>query len=354
MSVWRDKTTGKWRYKFQFQGNKYEAKGFQEKLSAQEAEISAKKEAQNHQSKQKYSPSLKGVAVKYLAHCRARMQKNTWRAKASYYDRFLAWLKSDPPMGDISAGQLNEYLLHIQQSEGGTNANRHLKDLKALWNWAMRQESLDINRNPCRYLDRFPEEKKPRYIPPSEDLDKVILVATQDDFDLLVCLRYTGARIGELLRLTWEDVNFEKRTITLCTRKRRGGQLQSDKLAMPETLFRTLDSRWQHRDKDNPQVFRYAPNTLRNLMRSLCDRAGVKQFGFHAIRHHVASILADSGKATLGQIQRFLRHRRQGTTEHYLHELGRDQREVAEILDASSPFASPFLKLEDSATSDKK
>ena len=332
MSVWRDKKTGKWRYKFQFQGAMYERQGLSTKLEAQEAELNRRKEAQAGESKKSY-PSLKGVAVKYLTDCKARMQKNTWRAKASYYDRFLEWLGDDPEMETITAGQLNEYLLYVQHEEGSTNANRHLKDLKALWNWAMKQENLNIHKNPCRYIEPFPEEKKLRYIPPTEDIDKVILAATQDDLDLLICLRYTGARIGELLRLTWEDINFEKQTVTLWTRKRRGGQLQADKLAMPDTMAVALKRRWKNRNKETQLVFEFAPKTLRNLMRSLCERAGVKPFGFHAIRHYVASLLGDSGKATLGQIQRFLRHRRQSTTETYLHELGRDMREVAEILE---------------------
>jgi integrase len=79
------------------------------------------------------------------------------------------------------------------------------------------------------------------------------------------------------------------------------------------------------------EPFKYSAK--RDLMRTLCERAKVKTFGFHAVRHHVASILADTGKATLGQIQRFLRHRRQATKENYLHELSRDQREVADLLD---------------------
>jgi len=68
-------------------------------------------------------------------------------------------------------------------------------------------------------------------------------------------------------------------------------------------------------------------------MRNLCKKAGVRAFGFHAIRHHVASILLDSGKATLGQIQQFLRHKRKTTTEIYLHNMGNDLVAVAEVLD---------------------
>ncbi len=33
----------------------------------------------------------------------------------------------------------------------------------------------------------------------------------------------------------------------------------------------------------------------RRIMRTICKRAGVRHFGYHAIRHYVASLLADRG-----------------------------------------------------------
>ncbi len=68
-------------------------------------------------------------------------------------------------------------------------------------------------------------------------------------------------------------------------------------------------------------------------MKQLCEKAGVKRFGFHAIRHHVAMILEDSGKATFREIQKMLRHQRPTTTDKYLEGLSPAMENVAKILD---------------------
>ena len=74
------------------------------------------------------------------------------------------------------------------------------------------------------------------------------------------------------------------------------------------------------------------------MMASLCRKAGVKAFGFHAIRHHVASVVNDSGKASMKQIQILLRHKRQSTTETYLHVMGEGIRDAISILDVQASF----------------
>ena len=68
-------------------------------------------------------------------------------------------------------------------------------------------------------------------------------------------------------------------------------------------------------------------------MRDLCLKAEVKQFGFHAIRHHVASILADSEKAGIGQIQKLLLHKRTTTTDNYINSLDSQAKQVATPLE---------------------
>ena len=57
------------------------------------------------------------------------------------------------------------------------------------------------------------------------------------------------------------------------------------------------------------------------FMRRLCDRAKVKRFGFHGIRHLSVSILYSLGYGVV-VIQAILRHKSPKTTERYLKSIG--------------------------------
>ena len=59
-------------------------------------------------------------------------------------------------------------------------------------------------------------------------------------------------------------------------------------------------------------------------MSRLCDKAGVKRFGFHAIRHLTATSLYHKGYG-VEAIQAALRHKHATTTNQYVKTLGLEQ-----------------------------
>jgi integrase len=177
---------------------------------------------------------------------------------------------------------------------------------------------------------------------------KVIVAADFDAQDYLYTLKETMGRMGEINRLTWQDVNFDDRSVTLYTRKKKGGHLTPRKVAMTDKLFDILSHRYRSRDKGKPWVFWHrfwsskekgwveGPyKDRKGLMKSLCSKAGVKYFRYHALRHLGASIL-DNANVNLGSIQRILGHENRTTTEIYLHSLGESEREAMKIFDQIS------------------
>ena len=74
-------------------------------------------------------------------------------------------------------------------------------------------------------------------------------------------------------------------------------------------------------------------------MKSLCKKAGVQYFRFHALRHFGASML-DNANVPIGSIQRILGHENRTTTEIYLHSIGDAEREAMDVL--NSQFADDF------------
>ena len=55
----------------------------------------------------------------------------------------------------------------------------------------------------------------PRYIPPEEDFWKVYAVASDREQAMLTCFLNLAAREGELLRLTWDEVDFARNTVEI-------------------------------------------------------------------------------------------------------------------------------------------
>ncbi len=65
----------------------------------------------------------------------------------------------------------------------------------------------------------------------------------------------------------------------------------------------------------------------REIIRNLCNRAGIRHFCFHALRHAGASLM-DSQNVSIGSIQRISGHKNRITTEIYLHSIGETEREA--------------------------
>ena len=66
-------------------------------------------------------------------------------------------------------------------------------------------------------------------------------------------------------------------------------------------------------------------------MTGICEKAGVRYFRYHALRHFGASLL-EQANVPIGSIQRILGHENRLTTEIYLHSIGDSERLAMQVL----------------------
>lgn len=299
------------------------------------------------------------------------MDYKAYSADKHFQDiRYLAkgWVREwgTIPADQITQQQIKDYVF----KRGGVNvldgavkvkhpntANKEIKFLRALFNWGKNQNPAFVLNNPAAGIPYFPVDKFIKYVPPTEDVVKVLWAASQEDREYLYAIWDTKGRMGEINKLIWEDIYLDqgpvepwkKSYLIVYTKKKKGGSRTPRKIPLTKRLYEILLKRFKVRDKHIPWVFwhRYWSRKAKSfiegpyierskLMKTLCKKAGVKYFRYHALRHSGASIMADNPNTTIGSIQRILGHESQRTTERYLHSINEAEREAIEAFEKDS------------------
>ncbi len=350
MSIYFKKGAG-WRYDFILQGNRCTKAGFKTKAAARQAAAKKREEIENPPPVVETPTDMAFLELINLRLDYVKAYKShTYYLEHFYLAKRLVKIWGKMNCKDLTIRMVQAYLIKRGRVSANT-ANRDLRYLRATFNFGIKQGL--ITTNPSNGLEFMPVERKLKYIPSKEDVAKVLLAAEPEVQDYLVAIMNTLARVGEINRLTWEDVDFEQRWVVLRTRKKRGGHLTPRKVPMTTRLYEMLLKRHKKRDRGKPWVFwgrhwsrkagafvegPYQHRT--NLMAKLCQRAGVRHFGFHALRHFGASVL-DRANVPIGTIQRILGHENRTTTEIYLHSMGEAEREAMLVFERACQTALP-------------
>jgi integrase len=279
--------------------------------------------------------SLLDWSQAYLDYAKAQFADTTYAEKRVTFKRLFKEIDSVLPVAELTLGHIQAFITKQKLERSGYAANKDRKNLVAAWNWRIEYMNPNLPRpNPCQ-VKKMPEARSPRYMPTEEDFWTIYGLATGQDRVMLLAFLHLAARRGEIFRLTWDDVDFRNNQIRFWTRKRHGGDLEFDWLPMTKMLKEAL-LWWQEARpiKDAAHVFlcleekNFCQESYgkpfkyrQHFMGNLCERAKVKPFGFHSIRHLTASTLYKLGCA-VADIQSVLRHESATTTAKYIRSLG--------------------------------
>lgn len=200
--------------------------------------------------------------------------------------------------------------------------NRHLTTLGHIYSMAIREWEW-AKDNPVRRIRR-PKEPRGRMRLLSDDERKALLEKCKiigADIHLLVLMALsTGARVGELLKLEWSDVELSP-SPCLTFRETKNGETRSVPL-VGEALAQ-LHLWGKVRRIDTPLVFPSIENPLKPIeyhkrFQRACKLAKLHSFRFHDLRHAAASYLVMSG-ASLREVAEILGHKSMSMVMRYSH-----------------------------------
>jgi integrase len=219
--------------------------------------------------------------------------------------------------------------LLIPNRAAGT-VDRYIAAERAAWNWGRAAGLVPKDRAWPPQLMLPEPDARTRYLS-DDELTTVLTEAKKHSPVMLAAVTValaTGVRQGEMLRLTWADVDFARSTIRLCARSSSGRVLTKSRAArsvhLPAIAIEALKAVKADTVVSTTHVFLYrdgTPMTGDRLHHEWCDvrtAAGLIDFRWHDFRHSCASFLAQHG-STLLEIGSVLGHKRAQTTLKYAH-----------------------------------
>ena len=213
--------------------------------------------------------------------------------------------------------------LHHGLQKTPYQANRVLALLSKMLNWCEMIGLRPDRTNPVLHVQRFREEKRERLLSDAElaRLGQALAEAEQSGASpyavtALRLLILTGARLGEILSLRWNEVDFQHGVLRLGDSKTGAKPipLNAPALALLSTLSRI---------EGNPFVIvgKIEGHCMVNISkpwRAIRANAGLETLRIHDLRHAFASVGASMGMS-LPVIGKLLGHTQAATTARYAH-----------------------------------
>lgn len=224
------------------------------------------------------------------------------------------------PVREIGTDDLRSYLANYQKERSSSKVT--LDNLRRIFSsfFGWLEDEDYILKSPVRRIHKIKADKPIKEIISDEGLELLRDACSEiRDLAMVDLLASTGIRVGELVGLNREDINFHERE---CVVLGKGG---SERIVYFDArtkihLLNYMDSR----DDDNPALFVSLALTRERLqiggvetrLREIGKRADMQKVHPHKFRRTLATRAIDKGMP-IEQVQRLLGHVKIDTTMHY-------------------------------------
>ncbi|MDP2877863.1 MAG: tyrosine-type recombinase/integrase, partial [Holophaga sp.] len=313
---------------------------------------------------EKQAPTVSELADRYLEeHADLHNKKRSAKEARALVEKIIK-----PNLGEMRAKDVNRE--HVEKllrdlKNTPTRANRVRSALSKMFNLAEQWNLRDDFSNPCHHVKPYKEAKRERYLNRLE-LEALGLELDSREAAEPYCvaairlLIFTGARLSEILELTWNRVDMERRVLVIDAHKTdksgnkfipinppvllalgyvldENGEIQADSKGNPKrkegAIIRLLSNPYvlpgdksgehlTHIHKCWDDMRTSAGVRLKETIESeggeLAEAVDLSDVRIHDLRHCFASVGAGAG-ISLPIIGKLLGHTQAATTQRYAH-----------------------------------
>lgn len=220
----------------------------------------------------------------------------------------------------ITTEDLREYLGNYQRSRNSSRVtiDNIRRIFSSFFSW-LEDEDIII-KSPVRRIHKVKTSTRVKDTYTDEDLERLRDNCKYNrDVALIDLLTSTGMRIGELVRLNRNDINFDERECVVLGKGNKQRIVYFDARSKIH-----LQNYISSRQDSNPALFvslnmphhRMSINGIENRLKKLGKDVGVKKVHPHKFRRTLATNAIDKGMP-IEQVQKLLGHERIDTTLHY-------------------------------------
>jgi integrase len=289
--------------------------------------------------------TVREFCVTWLENLKPEVEQSSYDAYRKTTEVFCEFLsaRADRDILDISRADIVGFRNHLAKTRSTDTANNRLKIIRMLFKAAKRDDF--VSENPAEFVESLKKRddddqggRRPLTIP---EIRAVLAVADPEWQSLTKFGLYTGQRLGDLVRLTFANIDLEQDVIRLITGKT--GKRLSIPIAAP-LREHILSLSWPDDPKApvHPRVFKTVTETGRivgisNQFVELLAQTGLRairnhqgrgigreakrerpRVSFHSLRHSAVSILKAAG-IPHATVQQLIGHESEAVSRHYTH-----------------------------------
>lgn len=289
--------------------------------------------------------TLSKITMKYLESIKSQVKQKTYLFYLQICDLYICKFQKK-----LTQKNLNNYILNIQNNFSHSTT----QTVKSLINRSLGYVQKNARLKEKVQIDiklKYKKSKKVDALQKDEQLamERYILESKKTYLYGILISLYTGLRLGELLALTWDCVDFKNRLI--CIEKSIGVISQNHKSLMVEDLPKTNSSIREIPISSNlmpllkclkSKMSKYVvtsrvgkvvyPRAYQKAFENLQNRLKTKHYGFHSLRHTFATRLLERG-VDIKTISELMGHSSPTITlGRYVHTNIHSKRKAVEVL----------------------